>query len=236
MKIPALIALTGIFWVSVTSAADPIPIYISPDLLDGATTIDLSAPIDPPIEIGIRANGTIERKTVSTCTDMLSYEGNIVPVGSTPDISGQQFQLTSCEAMAIAKSATPAAKSTLPKDLVQLKAPDLYPVSVWPSISPDEEKKYAKPGLTLGAAVGTRQFAPYGKNGLKLTTTDRIIFLTPLVSGDLDHSGWESVAYRWQAGVTHGTWGTQRLMILTKRDGDKSLREIPISKLLPAHD
>ena len=180
---------------------------------------------DTSFLIYVKAGAGRRKVTIDTCLTWLTWRGKVVGAEPQSDFVALLGQGLECDALALLRSAKPARRTALPADLATISDTRLYPATLWIAASDEGVARLSRPGLTLSAASGMRQWTP-DRNGLLLADETGGVRLVWLARADFDGDGWEDGLFRWQAWIRGGTWSDMRLVVLTRRSPSASLTDV----------
>lgn len=209
--------------------ADEIPLYVSPALGLASSRPDLSV-MERPFEmpLPVKVSGTTEGDVilVQHCAQLLALPGPIVGSDNDASLRVVYSELVTCQALNLLMTAAPAQHTACPSSLPSERATRVYPASLWPSISPDEEK--VRRHTNLRRASGVRSWDVVGEEDLHLSAKGVDLGLEVLARGDFNQDGWEDLALYWRASLPAGTWADSRLVVLTRTDPEATYRELSV--------
>lgn len=225
-------------WVGLAAlAADAMPPSAQPALglagpLPGAG--DFLRPFETPLPLQVRGASGVQRVEALHCQDWLQHR--LQTVGSDNDAAWRvvRHQTVPCEAMAVLAGARPAARSALPPAFDKALATALYPGALWPALSPQEQRRLAASSASLARSSGAARWSPGPDGSLVLSRPQWRVHLRLLARGDFDADGWEDAAFAWQGEALAGSYADSRLVLLTRKPGDKALRLLDPGPLLAA--
>ena len=193
---------------------------------------DFRRPFDTPLPLQVKTSAGVGRIEVVNCADWLAHRAQAV--GSDNDAAWRvvRYQVVPCEAMAVLAGARAAAQSALPADFGRELATAAYPGMLWPAPSPDEERRFAAPGMTLARSSGAARWSVDKDGALQLVNGRWRLRLQLLARGDFDGDGWEDAAFAWQAESQQGSYADAKLVLLTRRAGDAVFRSMAAEPLL----
>lgn len=169
---------------------------------------------------------------LGNCSDYLALRSRIIGSDNEPNFRALIFQTVPCNALALLKSANMAKQSALPKSFHDYTNTSAYPATLWPAISEDERKSNGWSSGTLSAYSKQATLNTIGEDAYGLEKSGYGFRITLLARGDFDHDDWEDAAFRWEGYALKGSYADSRLVILTRKNTDTPLREIPLDPLL----
>ena len=195
---------------------------------------DFLRPFETPLPLQVRAADGLRRIEARHCKDWLQHR--LQTEGSDNDAAWRvvRYQTVPCEAMAVLAGARPALQSALPPAFDKALATALYPGALWPALSAQEQRRLASPALNLARSSGAARWAPGPDRSLVLTRARWRVHMRLLARADFDGDGWEDAAFAWQGEALAGSYADSRLVLLTRKAGDKALRLMDAGPLLAA--
>lgn len=210
-------------------AAQPLAVQLSPAL--GITTLadasaQLARPFDDPLAGWKGQGATRERVELRHCADWLQQRDQIVGADTEAEWRRLRHLVVDCDALALLSSARAATQSALPAKLSGLTDTRRWPVTLWVVMSPEDEVRAARPGVTLRTFSGAARWMPSRDGSLTLARGAWRVRLVELGRADVDGDGWDDWLLRWEARAVEGSWSDARLVVLTRRAGSGQLREL----------
>ncbi len=222
-------------WIACAAGAMP-PIALQALGLAGPLpgAADFLRPFETPLPLQVRGASGVQRIEARHCQDWLKHR--LQTEGSDNDAAWRvvRYQTVPCEAMAVLAGARAAERSALPPAFDKALATALYPGALWPALSPQEQRRMAAPSVSLARSSGAARWTAGPDGSLVLSRSHWQVQLLLLARADFDGDGWEDAAFSWQGTARAGSYADTRLVLLTRKAGDKRLRLLDAAPLLAA--
>ncbi len=195
--------------------------------------IDLAGKFDDALPVHLRGDAPGAVVKLAACADYEKVRARVNGSDSELDYGTVKYEGARCDAMAVLKQATAATRSALPPGrFLDWRSAQLYPATLWAAFADEEFARLAAPSATLQTASGKASLKAVSDRFLELEDRAAGIHMTLLGLGDVDHDGWQDAVVLVEGYAKGGSNTTARAAVLTRRESDKGLREVPLERVL----